>query len=101
MELVSSSHFSTTKQGLLVGLLLPLVVGALIVFAFYTASQSNSLGAFLLTHGTLARMLCLATLADAVVFFIATHKNRLPFARGLLAATFIYAFIVAVLSLTM
>ena len=101
MDMVASTRFSTVRQGLVVGLILPLVVGALLVFSFYTASRSHSLEAFLVSHGTLARMLCLATLSDAVVFFIATHKNRLPFARGLLAATFVYAFLVAVLSLTM
>ena len=85
--------------GATLGAIIPLVAFAVILASLYTQMPEESFWHFLRVKGTLARLLCMATLFDAVLFFVAVYSNRLLTARGTLGATIVYAIITVVLAL--
>lgn len=96
---VSGTRYDNVRLGGWLGFLLPAVVfgGSAGYIAWLKGAEY--LWHYLSTPSTAARMLCLATLSNAVTFFIALYGNRLRTARGVLALTIIWALVVFVLAL--
>lgn len=101
MERLPLDKFDSFRLGAWVGFLLPVAALAVILCVMAQQKGMTQLEYYLLSPGVASRVLCLATLSNAVVFFIATRTNRLRSARGILALTIVYAIVVFILALTL
>ena len=101
MEETLKKKWDSVRQGVLLAAPLPLVVFGIMLVVLLRHLPEGGLRVYLLSEGTLARLLCMATLADAVAFFVAVYTNRLRLGRGILGVTIGYAVVVMVLSLVM
>ncbi len=98
MGTVGPLRFNSLGLGIKVGIVLPLLVLGIMVLGLYLGAPEGLFRMQIFAEGTPPRLLSLATLADAVLFFVAVRTNRLYTARGLLGCTIVYALIVFILS---
>ena len=101
MEETLKKKWDSVRLGVILAVPLPLVVFGIMLLVLLRHLPEGGLGVYLLSEGTLARLLCMAMLADAVAFFVAVYTNRLRAGRGILGVTIGYAVVVMVLSLVM
>jgi len=91
--------YNNMQTGLAVGIILPIII----MFLFYESRNMESFNDFyqLVTKaGILTHLISLCVLPNLLMFFIFMWTNRLQSARGIIAATFIYTFIVLIMKLT-
>lgn len=98
MGAVGPQRYNSVRLGVQVGMVLPLLILGIILLVLYIGAPEGLFRLQLFAEGTPSRLLSLATLANAVLFFIAIRTNRLYTARGLLGATIVYAIFVFILN---
>ncbi|MEN8121517.1 MAG: hypothetical protein ABFS35_14285 [Bacteroidota bacterium] len=94
----ASLQYNTEKIGIITGLVVPFFV----IIGFYIYRGSESMGAFfekIVSVGIFSELVSLCVVPNLLLFFIFMWTNRLKSARGVIGATFIYAFIVLGLKL--
>ena len=96
MEETLKKKWDSVRLGVILAVPLPLVVFGIMLLVLLRHLPEGGLGVYLLSE-----LLCMATLADAVAFFVAVYTNRLRAGRGILGVTIGYAVVVMVLSLVM
>ena len=86
------------------GAVLGIVVPSLAVLIFYLLKYDNmSLGQFLRSFhqmGVLTHVVSLAVIPNLILFFAFMQKNYLRGGRGVLLATFLFAFLVLIIRFT-
>lgn len=95
----SVDRWNSAKIGAWVGFFLPLIALTIILGILAYQKGVPQLQQYIRWPGTAARILCLATLMNALAFFLATRTNRLNTARGILGVTIVYALVVFILAL--
>jgi hypothetical protein len=85
--------------GFVLGLIAP-VVGFFIFYLLQFLPHGQSLAAyfrlFVQQHFLIPKVMSLSLLANAIIFFIYTQQRKDQTARGILAATLIYAVIIII-----
>ncbi|PIE84633.1 MAG: hypothetical protein CSA07_00800 [Bacteroidia bacterium] len=89
------------STGVKLGGLLPLLLFALLMGAFYLRLPDGVHWLRLVSGENLPRILSLSVLGNALAFFIFIHKGRLLVARGILGMTIGYAAVVFILNLAL
>jgi hypothetical protein len=82
-----------TSSGLLLGLLLPLIT---VVIVFLVSDKSDSLRDFVnrfIQKEILTHLISLCVLPNLALFFLFLQKNYFQTVKGILGATFIWAFL--------
>ena len=86
--------------GAFLGILLPTIA----LYIFYKIKYDNlAIDEFLRSFhemGILTHIISLAVIPNLVLFFLFIHKNYLKGGRGVLLATFIFAFLVLIIRFT-
>lgn len=87
------------KKGTFVGLLAPII--AFVVYVTFFTEDSDPVGTYreLIKINKLSHAVSLSVLVNLLLFFMNLKTNRDDVAKGILFATFIYAFIVLGLKL--
>ncbi len=86
-------QYNTQQIGLIAGLVVPLFV----IIGFYNYRNVDSVSAFIdniVYAGIFSELVSLCVVPNLLLFFIFMWTNRLKSARGVISATFIYAFVV-------
>ncbi len=85
-------------KGLLVGLIAP-IVAFVIYVAFYLDADLINTYKSLVAINKLSHVISLSVLINLLLFFMKLKTNREVAAKGILFATFVYAFIILALKL--
>jgi len=86
-------------KGLFIGLIAPIVVYVIYV-AFYLEADVIETYKSLVKMNKLSHVISLSVLINLLIFFMNLKTNRELVAKGILLATFIYAFIILGLKLS-
>ena len=94
----TNKQYNTEQLGIITGLIVPLIV----IIGFYEYRGAESIGVFfekIVRVGIFSELVSLCVVPNLLLFFIFMWSNRLKSARGVIGATFIYAFVVIGLKL--
>jgi len=89
--------YDSRLLGAIAGLILPIIF----IFLSYLYQNKTTLDLFwnqLLSVNIISRVVSLCVIPNLLLFFIFMWKNKLKSAYGVIGATFIYAFIVLILT---
>lgn len=80
--------------GILLGGIAPVLTFYAIYLFGYSSLKLITISELIATKGLFSRILSLAVIPNIAIFFLFIWKNKLSAARGVLAATMIYAIVV-------
>ena len=89
--------YSKLFKGTIIGLIAP--VAAFVVYVAYCTEVSNPISMYykLIELDRLTHAISLSALINLLIFFMHIHTGKEGSARGIILATFIYAFLVMIL----